>query len=247
MKQLLDARLKMTDSVLSLIKNERDIKDIILWADNCTGQNKNWTLYTALIHYLNSEFAISQNIETITMKYLTKCHTHMSADGVHGNIERKIKQIRNISEFKDLKNCITSSRKNINIIELKNFYEWLNKKRSTNIKKDPLYGFKMNNIVMAKIFKGSTVMEYWTDFKGESKTLDFLQKKFIKNIKTYTPNKIMQQRAISVTKKNEIVQKLVSLMPESRKQFWTSLPVSTTSEDLVLEIGIGDSFINECE
>lgn len=27
----------VTDSVLSLIKNERDIKDIILWADNCTG------------------------------------------------------------------------------------------------------------------------------------------------------------------------------------------------------------------
>lgn len=29
------------------------------------------------------------NIDTITLRFLTKGHTHMSADGVHGNIEKR--------------------------------------------------------------------------------------------------------------------------------------------------------------
>ena len=28
---------------------------MVLWADNCTAQNKNWTLYSALVHYVNQE------------------------------------------------------------------------------------------------------------------------------------------------------------------------------------------------
>ena len=33
----------------------RDHKSIIIWADNCTAQNKNWTLFGALLHYVNQE------------------------------------------------------------------------------------------------------------------------------------------------------------------------------------------------
>jgi len=35
-------------------------------------------------------------------------------------------------------------------------------------------------------------------------------------------------------------------MPNNRKKFWTTLPVSLTSEDLVSEIGLSDTFIIEC-
>lgn len=35
-------------------------------------------------------------------------------------------------------------------------------------------------------------------------------------------------------------------MPNNRKHFWTTLPVSLTSEDLVSEIGLSDTFIIEC-
>ncbi|KAL4099112.1 hypothetical protein QTP88_023591 [Uroleucon formosanum] len=69
--------------------------------------------------------------------------------------------------------------------QLKDFYEWKNKKRTTNVKTDTLYGFKMNSVVMAKFSRGSTCMEYWTDFNGEPKTLDFLPKNFFKDIKIY--------------------------------------------------------------
>ncbi|CAH1711854.1 unnamed protein product [Aphis gossypii] len=232
----------VTDSILALISNQRDVQDFIFWADNCTGQNKNWTLYTALVCNLNSTNSLFQNTKSVTMKYLTKGHTHMTADGVHGNIEKKFKQIRNIYDFEDLKNCISQSRQNLNILELKDFYEWQNKKRTTNVKTDTLYGFKMNSVVMAKFSRGSTCMEYWTDFNGEPKTLNFLQKKFLKDIKTYAPKKITQLRGINLNKKKGIVDKLVPVMPENRKHFWINLPVSDASEDLVDEMDLGNGF-----
>ncbi|KAL4107980.1 hypothetical protein QTP88_018248 [Uroleucon formosanum] len=164
------------DSILALISNQRDVQDFIFWADNCTGQNKNWTLYMALVCNLNSTNLLFKNTKSVTMKYLTKSHIHMTADG------------------------------------------WKNKKRTTNVKTDTLYGFKMNSIVMAKFSRESTY---------------FLQKKMLKDIKTYyAPKKITQHRGINLNKKKGIINKLVPVMPENRKHFWINLPVSVTSEDL---------------
>ncbi|KAF0769004.1 Uncharacterized protein FWK35_00000425 [Aphis craccivora] len=72
--------------ILALIKQERDVIDFIFWCDNCT--------------------------ESGTIKYLTKGHTHMSANGIHRNIETKIRKIRNIYDYDELKNTIKASRKN---------------------------------------------------------------------------------------------------------------------------------------
>jgi len=116
-------------------------------------------------------------------------------------LKKKFKQIRHIYDFEDLKNCISQNRQNLNVLELKDFYECQNKKRTTNVKTDTLYGFKMNSVVMAKFSRVSTCMEYWTDFNGEPKTLDFLQKKFLKGIKTYASKKIFQHRGINPNKK----------------------------------------------
>ncbi|KAL5236485.1 hypothetical protein ACI65C_003895 [Semiaphis heraclei] len=184
----------IADSILSIMREERDALNFIFWADNCTGQNKNWVLFTALISTLNSKH---NSIESVTIKYLTKGHTHMSADGVHGNIEKKFKQ------------------------------------QETIIKNDPIKGFKLSSLVMVTFFKGSTKMEYYTNFDEAPKELDFLQKKFLKTIIDYEPDKIIEPRGINIEKKNEIVKKLLPLMPNNRKHFWTTLPVSLTSEDLV--------------
>ncbi|CAI6348879.1 unnamed protein product [Macrosiphum euphorbiae] len=105
----------------------------------------------------------------------------MSADGVHGNIETKIRKVRNIYDYDDLKNTIKSSRQNLDIIDQKKFRQWTSKKRATNIKSDPLKNFKLGDIVMAKFKRGSVTMFYSTDFDNEIlQELEFLQKKFIK-------------------------------------------------------------------
>lgn len=49
-----------------------------------------------------------------------------------------------------------------------------------------------------------------------------------------------------VNKKNEIISKLLPLMPKSRENVWISLPVSVTSTDLVVKIGLTDEFLDEC-
>ena len=44
----------IASSYYSFIKANRDAETITIWADNCTAQNKNWTLYTMLTFLVNS-------------------------------------------------------------------------------------------------------------------------------------------------------------------------------------------------
>lgn len=44
----------------------RDQKDIVLWIDNCSGQNKNWALFSFLVYLINSNHV---STERITLKY----------------------------------------------------------------------------------------------------------------------------------------------------------------------------------
>ena len=68
--------------------NVGDFKDWVIWADNCGGQNKCWTLYTILVGIVNSpEF----NIEKITIRYFTVGHSFMSADNFHRMVEQEMK------------------------------------------------------------------------------------------------------------------------------------------------------------
>jgi len=73
---------------MTVINKERDVLKFVFWADNCTAQNKNWTLYSALVIAVNQ----INGPNVIIIKYLTKGHTHMSADGIHGNIESKMRK-----------------------------------------------------------------------------------------------------------------------------------------------------------
>lgn len=166
--------MKILQTILALIEQERDVTDFILWCDNCTGQNKNWIPFTALVCILNSRY---NSVESVSIKYLTKVHTHMSTDEVHGNIETKIRKVRNIYDYDDLKNTIKASRQNLDIIDQKKFRKWTSKKRATNIKPDPLKNFKLGDIVMAKFKRCSVTMFYSTDFDNEVlQELEFLQK-----------------------------------------------------------------------
>ncbi|KAL5244645.1 hypothetical protein ACI65C_012055 [Semiaphis heraclei] len=78
----------ITDSIMTVINKQRNVLKFVFWADNCTAQNKNWTLYLALVTAVNQIDGPNE----IIIKYLTKGHTHMSADGIHGNIESKMRR-----------------------------------------------------------------------------------------------------------------------------------------------------------
>ena len=61
----------------------RDIQFLTIWVDNCSAQNKNWTLYTALCLEVNSCMSITE----VTLKYFGKGHTFISCDSFHHSVE----------------------------------------------------------------------------------------------------------------------------------------------------------------
>lgn len=73
----------LIDHLTKLLEN--DPKDVVLFTDGCTAQNRNNVVSNALLR-----LAMAKNI-VITQKYLEKGHTQMEVDSVHSVIERKLK------------------------------------------------------------------------------------------------------------------------------------------------------------
>ena len=82
-----------------------DKPNIEFWADNCTAQNKNWTLYTLFVLLVNALWGP----ESITMKYLEKGHTFMSADAVHALIGKRMKHTETVLTFDDFVNLCSKA------------------------------------------------------------------------------------------------------------------------------------------
>lgn len=64
---------------------DEDPKNIIIFTDGCTAQNRNATVANAILR-----LAMEKNV-TIFHKYLEKGHTQMEVDSVHSVIERNLK------------------------------------------------------------------------------------------------------------------------------------------------------------
>lgn len=98
----------VTSAYYNIIKNsDSQITDFIFWADNCSAQNKNWTLYSSFVTFVNTEWGPNQ----ITIKYFEPGHSFMAADSVHGNISTEMKKNPNIYDFDQLVKIIENSSK----------------------------------------------------------------------------------------------------------------------------------------
>ncbi|KAJ8737976.1 hypothetical protein PYW08_000576 [Mythimna loreyi] len=62
-------------------------KDVVIYSDGCTSQNRNVVVSNALLL-----LAIEKNI-VITQFFLEKGHTQMEVDSVHSIIERNLKKV----------------------------------------------------------------------------------------------------------------------------------------------------------
>ena len=111
----------------------RDAKYFVIWCDNCTGQNKNWTLYTALCFTVNKPGGPEQ----ITLKYLERGHTFMSADSFHACVEKSMKQKGSVYDFADFSDII---RKNGLVLEMSptDFTNWPNGSSSAKFTNKPV-------------------------------------------------------------------------------------------------------------
>jgi hypothetical protein len=75
--------------ILDFIKSHmcENVKNLIIWTDNCSSQNKNWRLYSSLIMIINDS---SVKLKNLSLKYLECGHTFMSSDALHGVISQKL-------------------------------------------------------------------------------------------------------------------------------------------------------------
>lgn len=189
---------------------------ILFWADNCTGQNKNWTLYTALALCVNSEWGPDE----ITIKYLQKGHTFMKADTIHGNIGNKMKKCENIYNFNDFVDLCSRSSKNIKpvLMHFDDFYEFKGEQRQRKSKNVNLP--TISSISEVKFTKGTRSMLFKGDFGDDYTEVDFLRPKF--DITSF-PDKHTEPRGIPLTKKEAII-RLLHVAPAAKKQFWINIP-----------------------
>ena len=57
---------EVASAFVTSLHQERDVRFVTYWFDNCTAQNMNWTLLTTLVKVVNH---ILNNIKAITLKY----------------------------------------------------------------------------------------------------------------------------------------------------------------------------------
>lgn len=74
---------------LQVFKKKSRYKEVCLWLDNCSSQNKNWCLYSFLVQMVNSS-----DIEAteICLHYFEPGNSLMSADSFHHQVELSLKK-----------------------------------------------------------------------------------------------------------------------------------------------------------
>ena len=172
------------------------MREIVIWADNCSGQNKNWFLYTALVQCVNSP----NSPESITLKYLEAGHTFMAADGVHGAIGRQIKK-RLLTTFNSFTIECAASSKTIEVIEMElgDFYD-ITKGNRASTKYIP--ALKLEGIVQVTFRKGTSTILVKNSFLDSAREVEFLKKSVLKNNSwKVLPSVLPTRRGITVAKK----------------------------------------------
>ena len=99
----------------------RDEEKIVLWLDNCSGQNKNLTLFSMFVVLVNTN---EIQAKKITLKFFQPGHTFMSADACHSRIEREMKTLKKVYDFNDFVSCVQRANCTPIIMELRHFRNW---------------------------------------------------------------------------------------------------------------------------
>lgn len=132
----------------------RDYGSIVLWVDNCSSQNKNWTLFSFLIHIVNSP---KVSIKEIVLKYFEPGHTFMSADHFHHQVEVSMKKTPKIYDFKDFVNVVQRANSNkVKVVTPQDFFEWQDFSSSYKLKKQQPRIY-LKDIVQIRAIRGKTI------------------------------------------------------------------------------------------
>lgn len=103
----------VTSAFLRFLETERDAETVTFWTDNCSSQNKNWVLISGVLQAVHRS---DLKLQKVTMKYLQKGHTSVSAGTVHPVCNKGLKRTKNVLDMTDFKSAISRSSE---VIEMK--------------------------------------------------------------------------------------------------------------------------------
>lgn len=222
----------ITSTFYAFLLSMRDARHVILRLDNCSSQNKNWTLFTFFVHIVNSA---EVSLESLTVKYFEPGHTFMAADSFHHQVERCLKQKGKVYDFKDFSGSVKDTSNNAKVIsyvmEIDDFYNWQNGASQHKLNKLSPRPY-LHNMVTVRFLRGKQTLIYKTDFDTvEERELNFLNAKMAKQgVPKPSPKHI--PRGIIAERKNLILLKLCGAMPINRRKFWEDIPISMEIRDL---------------
>ena len=114
--------------------------------------------------------------------------------------------------------------------------DFLDLKNKKGVGKDTRYPLLCTISVVQ--FRRKSTKLYWNSFTGTVfKSGQFLQKKFREQCKKqcFLPEK-GAARGVNLKKKDDILKKLIDLMPRNRRRFWVNLPSNEASADLSINL-----------
>ena len=219
----------VASTFVSFIKKNRDTKYFIFWLDNCSAQNKNLYLYTALLNEVNSEGGYAPSV---TLKYFEPDHTFMSADNFHHYVEQRMREKKNVEDFQDFVDVVSSCGQSL-VMKYYHFFDFPKGVSQANyIREKP----KLEQVVQVIKFERGSIKMFWKEsHKSEKfKSSTFFQKRCERNIgKDF--NRVMSPRGVKPDKKENIIKVLCPHMKERSKSFWHNLEVNDTFVDLIDE------------
>lgn len=207
------------------------VKKFSMFLDNCSAQNKNWTLFGFLVHLINSNVIEAEFIEFF---YFEPGHTFMSADFFHHQVEQSLKTMKKVYDFENFKIAVQKANsQNVSVenMNFQDFYQWPTYHSYSKISKAEPRPY-IADIVYVRAERGSKVLKYKTDLSSNDElVMDFLQVKYMRR-DIPLPSTKSGNRGILRSRKQNIIDKLGRLMGEENLEFWKNLPETTTESKL---------------
>ncbi|KAE8737783.1 hypothetical protein FOCC_FOCC016751 [Frankliniella occidentalis] len=208
-------------------------KEITLYSDNCSGQNKN--------RYIFAMFQLKAVLHEvkITHRFLEPGHTHMDADTIHARIENSTR-LKEILDFEDWVQAITEAKETLpayNVVRLKQsmIFDWKHLVSLQNWNKDmkgQVIKWKKVREVSIDGREGNLVRIRY-DLDGEICTLSPNRVGRPVNLKTYQPPRNYDGPIPLQASKREHIQEFCDTLaiPLDKQEFYQNVLAGTVDDN----------------
>lgn len=159
--------------VQTLLVEKPQTKEVRLWSDNCSGQNKNKLL---LCYYV---WASRKYGFQITQRYMTKGHTVNEADCVHSVIEKRARHREFFcpKDYFELIRFAKLTRPFYSVVEMdkNHFFDYRPLLQMAKLEMDDKEKRFFISKVKEMVFIGLPTVQFKTDFNTDAETVKILK------------------------------------------------------------------------